>query len=68
MRILADESLLVKDLKCTMKGFIEHVQERRLVKTGRYNRECNALINNVQAGKRPSWKTAHFVANTITSN
>ncbi len=25
-------------------------------------------MNNAAAGKRPAWNTAHFVANTITSN
>lgn len=32
----------------------------------RLNRESN--MNNAEAGKRPSWNTAHFVARTITSN
>lgn len=30
--------------------------------------ESNAHMNNVEAGKRPSWNTAHFVADTITAN
>lgn len=32
----------------------------------RLNGESN--MNNAEAGKRPSWNTAHFVARTMTSN
>lgn len=32
------------------------------------NRESNIDMNNVDTGKRSSWNTALFVANTITSN
>ena len=32
------------------------------------NRESNTHMNNVEAGRRPSWNTAHFVADIITSN
>lgn len=32
----------------------------------RLNRESN--MNNAEAGKRPSWNTARFVARTMTSN
>lgn len=31
-------------------------------------RESNKHMNNVEAGKRPSWNTAHFVADTIPSH